>query len=41
MTSNLATHNEEHSLTDQEVTHVREKLHDLIVYFIPKTLTAQ
>jgi len=39
LVSNLATHNEDHSLTEQEVTHVREKLHDLIAYFLPKFIT--
>lgn len=39
LVSNLATHNEDHSLTEQEVTHVREKLHDLMVYFLPKFIT--
>jgi len=41
LVSNLATHNEDHSLTEQEVTHVREKLHDLIAYFLPKFITGQ
>jgi len=41
LVSNLATHNEEHSLTEQEVTHVREKLNDLIAYFLTKFIAGQ
>lgn len=39
--SNLAAHSDTHTLTEQEVTHVRAKLRDLLGYFLPKLMAGQ